>query len=109
MRNDYWLDPVPTLQAPGVAHRISPGTSAFVETKTGEPNVLRRDPDKDSDRIASVSGGAIVAVKQAQPIFNPKDGWLWWHVKVNGMEGWMAEVRNGVYNLIPLTVPVHCG
>lgn len=106
--NDYWLDQVPTVQASGISHRIRPGTSAFVETRTGKPNILRSNPDQTSANLASFSGGAVVTVKQAQPVFNRNDGWLWWQVKVNGMEGWMAEVNSGVYNLIPLTVPVRC-
>ena len=106
---DYWLDLAPTYQTSGVIHRLMPGTSAFVETKSGQGNILRSDPAKTSRNLATVRGGTIVTVLQGPAHQNPTDKWLWWAVEVNGLQGWMAEINlSGETNLLPLTVPVHC-
>lgn len=106
--NDYWLDPVPTVQTFHVIHRLTPGVRAFVETKTEKPNRLRQQASADAPIIASVPGGTVVTLDDSAAFFNDRDGWLWWFVTANGQQGWMAEVRKGEYNLLPLTVPVRC-
>lgn len=108
-RNDYWLDLAPTYQTSGIAHRLLPGTSAFVETRSGKPANLRSDHARTAPVLAQISGGTIVQVLSQPAFFNPTDGWLWWPVEVNGRRGWMAEIKlSGETNLLPLTVPVRC-
>ena len=107
-QNDYWLDPAPTVQTFHVIHRLTPGVRAFVETKSGKPNNLRQRASTKAAIIAAVAGGTEVALAGSAPFLNEEDGWLWWHVTANGRQGWMAEVKNGVYNLLPLVVPVGC-
>ncbi|MER2599544.1 MAG: hypothetical protein ABTQ73_08495 [Caldilineales bacterium] len=107
-QNDYWLDPVPTFQTFHVVHRLTPGARAFVETKTGKSNNLREWAGLTAPIVASVPPGAIVTLDGSAPFLNGQDDWLWWYVTVNGQQGWMAEVNNGVYNLLPLTVAVQC-
>lgn len=106
---DYWLDPAPTYQTSGITHRLLPGTEAFVETKSGQPNILRSDPAKTSRELARVRGGTIMTVLQGPAHYNSTDEWLWWAVEVNGLQGWMAEINlKGETNLLPVTVPVPC-
>ncbi len=106
---NYWLNLAPIHQTSGINHRLMPGTSAFVETKSGQRNILRTDHAKTSQQLAEVPSGTIVTVLQGPAHQNTKDGWLWWPVEVNGLQGWMAEIKlNGETNLHPLTVPVHC-
>lgn len=107
-QNDYWLNPAPAVQTFPVVHRLTQGVRAFVETKTDKPNNLRDAASINAVIIASVKPGTVVTLANSASIFNAQDGWLWWKVTANGQSGWMAEVRNGVYNLLPLTVPVAC-
>lgn len=106
---NYWLNLAPIHQTSGINHRLLPGTEAFVETKSGQPNILRSDPAKTSRELAKVREGTIVTVLQGSAHQNTKDGWLWWPVEVNGLQGWMAEIDlKGETNLLPVTVPVPC-
>jgi hypothetical protein len=89
------LTPEPNVQYMRI--RLKIGIQGRVEP--GLPNNLRALPDKDSALAGELPGGAVFTV-----IGGPecKNGYVWWQVDFDGLQGWTVEGVDGDYWIEPL-------
>lgn len=68
----------------------------------GDGLVLRAEPDRNSDEVASLPDGTIVDLRiDVLDTVYDEQGTRWWPVAVDGMEGWVS----GFYLIDPGTMP----
>jgi murein DD-endopeptidase MepM/ murein hydrolase activator NlpD len=68
----------------------------------GEGLVLRAEPDRDSEKVASLPDGTLVDLRidMLDTVYDDQ-GTRWWPVAVDGVEGWVS----GFYLIEPGTTP----
>lgn len=85
--------------------RLAPDIRARVEPGPGSANNLRAAPGLDAGVIGQLSPG-----QQFRVLEEPQcaDGYLWWHVALEDLQGWTAEGDPATerYWLEPLTLPL---
>lgn len=82
-----------------ISTRLQTGVSARVAYNTGSVKI-RTDPmDDPSTRITSLNEGTLLSVVDG-PACN--DGYVWWYVKSDRYEGWMAESNNNMRLIEPI-------
>jgi hypothetical protein len=85
--------------------RLTQGIRARVDTGPGSANNLRATPGLSGDIIGKVEPGASFRVLDGPEC---ADNYVWWHIEIDGIQGWTAEYDPSVgrYWLEPLTQPV---
>lgn len=84
--------------------RLTAGIRARVEPGPGSPNNLRAEPGLSGALIGQLEPGTVFEVTDGPQC---ADGYLWWQVAFDNMQGWTAEGDPaGRYWLEPLTQPV---
>src|SRR5690349_888832 len=68
----------------------------------GQSNHLRDEPSLDGEIIGELPAGTLVNVLNTHEC---ADGYLWWEVAYNGIQGYMAEGDADAYGLEPYVEP----
>jgi len=90
----------PITQCPGfLPSRLVPAQQARVTP--GDANNLRNAPNLTATLVGRIPGSATFNVISG-PYCNNAEGIAWWQVNYNGLQGYTAEGRGGVYWLEPL-------